>query len=136
MNLGAMYHMNNKLKEAEKSYMRALELKPGDRITTDNLSKLRNLLKSQGWSNEEEWLKRWLAKDLLVQKIICSLPNVKCPIFLLDYHIFTNHGLRNTGFHIDFIISSLGFGSVKSTQLGRDKWCIYSWSQYSHWSQS
>jgi Flp pilus assembly protein TadD len=28
MNLGAMYHMNGKLKEAEASYLRALELKP------------------------------------------------------------------------------------------------------------
>lgn len=43
MNLGAMYHMNGKLKEAEASYLRALELKPDDVTTQQNLVKLRNL---------------------------------------------------------------------------------------------
>lgn len=44
MNLGAMYHINNKLKEAEASYLRALELKPDDVTTQQNLVKLRNLM--------------------------------------------------------------------------------------------
>ena len=38
-----MYHMNGKLKEAEASYLRALELKPDDVTTQQNLVKLRNL---------------------------------------------------------------------------------------------
>ena len=47
MNLGAMYHVNGKLKEAEKSYLRALELRPNDNTTKQNLAKLRNLLKKE-----------------------------------------------------------------------------------------
>lgn len=43
MNLGAMLHMQGKLDEAEKSYTRALELKPGDKLTEENLGKLRSL---------------------------------------------------------------------------------------------
>ena len=43
MNLGAMLHMQGKLDEAEKSYTRALELKPGDKLTQENLGKLRSL---------------------------------------------------------------------------------------------
>jgi len=48
MNLGAMYHMNNKYELAEKAYMRALELKPGDPVTRENLAKLRNLMRAPG----------------------------------------------------------------------------------------
>ena len=43
MNLGAMLHMQGKLDEAEKSYMKALELRPGDQLTEENLRKLRSL---------------------------------------------------------------------------------------------
>ena len=48
MNLGAMLHMNDKLEEAESSYLTALQLKPHDAITRDNLLKLRNLMSSKG----------------------------------------------------------------------------------------
>ena len=44
MNLGAMYHVNGKLKDAERSYRRALELKPNDNTTKQNLAKLRSLM--------------------------------------------------------------------------------------------
>ena len=47
MNLGAMLHMNGKLEEAESSYLIALQLKPDDAITRDNLVKLRNLMASK-----------------------------------------------------------------------------------------
>lgn len=43
MNLGAMFHVQGKLDEAEKSYVRALQLKPGDKLTEENLTKLRSL---------------------------------------------------------------------------------------------
>ena len=44
MNLGAMLHFNSKLEEAEASYLAALRLQPGDRVTQANLQKLRNLM--------------------------------------------------------------------------------------------
>ena len=44
MNLGAMYHLNGKLEEAEQSYMEALRLKPNDQTTLQNLRKLRSLM--------------------------------------------------------------------------------------------
>lgn len=44
MNLGAMLHLQGKLDEAEKSYMKALKLRPGDQLTEENLRKLRSLL--------------------------------------------------------------------------------------------
>jgi len=44
MNLGAMLHSNGKLQEAEKSYLKALQLKPDDVITRGNLNKLRGLI--------------------------------------------------------------------------------------------
>ena len=47
MNLGAMYHLNGKLKEAEASYLKALQIKPDDQMTKDNLIKLRNLMQSR-----------------------------------------------------------------------------------------
>lgn len=43
MNLGAMLHVQGKFNEAEKSYARALELRPGDKLTEENLAKLRSL---------------------------------------------------------------------------------------------
>lgn len=43
MNLGAMLHLQGKLDEAEQSYMKALDLKPGDQLTEENLRKLRSL---------------------------------------------------------------------------------------------
>lgn len=43
MNLGAMLHLQGKLGEAEKSYMKALKLRPGDQLTEENLRKLRSL---------------------------------------------------------------------------------------------
>ena len=48
MNLGAMYHFNGKLADAEKSYLEALRLKPDDEVTTENLRKLRNLIHRNG----------------------------------------------------------------------------------------
>ena len=43
MNLGAMLHLQEKLDEAENSYMKALRLRPGDQLTEENLRKLRSL---------------------------------------------------------------------------------------------
>ena len=43
MNLGAMLHLQGKLDEAEKSYMEALRLRPGDKLTEENLRKLRSI---------------------------------------------------------------------------------------------
>ena len=43
MNLGAILHLQGKLDEAEWSYRRALELRPGDQLTEENLRKLRSL---------------------------------------------------------------------------------------------
>lgn len=43
MNLGAMYHMNKKYALAEKSYLLALQLNPGDPVAETNLKKLRNV---------------------------------------------------------------------------------------------
>ncbi|GFR98121.1 transmembrane and TPR repeat-containing protein [Elysia marginata] len=45
MNLGAMLHINGKYTQAEKAYLTALQLRPGDKVTMDNLQRLRNLLK-------------------------------------------------------------------------------------------
>ena len=47
MNLGAMLHFNGKLQEAEESYLKALELKPGDELTMKNLQKLKVLIKNR-----------------------------------------------------------------------------------------
>ena len=44
MNLGAMYHLNGKLEEAEKSYAEALRLQPNEPTTLHNLRKLRSLM--------------------------------------------------------------------------------------------
>ena len=54
MNLGAMLHVNGKLKEAEKSYLAALKLRPNDNTTKQNLAKLRNLMgeKKGTWDHE------------------------------------------------------------------------------------
>lgn len=48
MNLGAILHLNGKLKEAESNYLRALQLKPDDLITQSNLHKLWNVMQKQG----------------------------------------------------------------------------------------
>ena len=48
MNLGAMFHVQGKLDEAEKSYARALQLRPGDKLTEENLIKLRSLRQAKG----------------------------------------------------------------------------------------
>ncbi|XP_029378721.1 protein O-mannosyl-transferase TMTC2 [Echeneis naucrates] len=48
MNLGAILHLNGKLKEAEANYLRALQLKPDDTITQSNLRKLWNIMEKQG----------------------------------------------------------------------------------------
>jgi len=45
MNLGAIYHINKKYKEAEKSYTRALSIDPQDEVIQNNLRKLRNVMK-------------------------------------------------------------------------------------------
>lgn len=47
MNLGAILHMNNKLEEAEQSYLRALEIEPEHETTSQNLRKLRTLMKKR-----------------------------------------------------------------------------------------
>ena len=44
MNLGAMFHLNGKLEDAERSYMEALRLKPNEPTTLQNLRKLRSLM--------------------------------------------------------------------------------------------
>lgn len=44
MNLGAMLHYNGKLREAELSYLNALQLQPNDDVTRANLGKLRSRL--------------------------------------------------------------------------------------------
>lgn len=44
MNLGAMLHINGKYPQAEQAYLKALELKPNDKVTTENLQRLRNLM--------------------------------------------------------------------------------------------
>ncbi|KAG9342324.1 hypothetical protein JZ751_016826 [Albula glossodonta] len=48
MNLGAILHLNGKLREAESNYLRALQLKPQDVITQSNLRKLWNIMEKQG----------------------------------------------------------------------------------------
>lgn len=48
MNLGAILHLNGRLREAEENYLRALQLKPDDAITQSNLRKLRNIMEKQG----------------------------------------------------------------------------------------
>ena len=48
MNLGAILHLNGKLREAEANYLRALQLKPDDAITQSNLRKLWNIMEKQG----------------------------------------------------------------------------------------
>ncbi|KAG5830787.1 hypothetical protein ANANG_G00314290 [Anguilla anguilla] len=48
MNLGAILHLNGKLREAESNYLRALRLKPHDVITQSNLRKLWNIMEKQG----------------------------------------------------------------------------------------
>ncbi|XP_064785639.1 protein O-mannosyl-transferase TMTC2-like [Oncorhynchus masou masou] len=48
MNLGAILHLNGKLREAETNYLRALQLKPDDTITQSNLRKLWNIMEKQG----------------------------------------------------------------------------------------
>ena len=45
MNLGAILHFNGRWEEAEKSYLRALKLRPNDPVTEGNLQKLRNLMR-------------------------------------------------------------------------------------------
>ena len=50
MNLGAMLHFNGKLEDAEQSYLMALQLKPDDTVTRNNLKKLRTLMTSRGKS--------------------------------------------------------------------------------------
>ncbi|CAL8355402.1 unnamed protein product [Lota lota] len=48
MNLGAILHLNGRLREAEANYLRALQLKPDDTITQSNLRKLWNIMEKQG----------------------------------------------------------------------------------------
>ena len=44
MNLGALLHLVGKLDAAEKVYLQALRLEPGNHVTEENLAKLRSLL--------------------------------------------------------------------------------------------
>lgn len=44
MNLGAMLHLNGKLREAESEYLQALSIRPNDAVTLNNLAKLRALM--------------------------------------------------------------------------------------------
>jgi Flp pilus assembly protein TadD len=48
MNLGAMLHLNGKFVEAEESYLKSLELRPGDPTTLTNLERLHNLFSKHG----------------------------------------------------------------------------------------
>ena len=57
MNLGAMLHFNGKLEEAEQSYLMALQLKPDDTVTRNNLKKLRTLMHSRKNGNKKRWHK-------------------------------------------------------------------------------
>lgn len=41
MNFGAILHLNKKYDEAEKSYVKSLELNPDDNMTKENLLKLK-----------------------------------------------------------------------------------------------
>jgi protein O-mannosyl-transferase len=43
INLGAILHLQEKFAQAEESYLKALDLEPGDEITLLNLKRLRNL---------------------------------------------------------------------------------------------
>lgn len=45
MNLGAMLHINGKYEQAERAYLRGLELRPNDKVTMENLQRLRHLMK-------------------------------------------------------------------------------------------
>jgi Flp pilus assembly protein TadD len=42
-NLGALYHLNGRMEEAEALYQEALRLVPEDDIISTNLKRLRNL---------------------------------------------------------------------------------------------
>ena len=44
MNLGALLHLVGNLAEAERVYLRVLSLEPGNKMTQENLIKLRTLL--------------------------------------------------------------------------------------------
>lgn len=44
MNLGALLHLLSRYDEAEVYYHEALELQPGDQLTTDNLKKLKQAM--------------------------------------------------------------------------------------------
>lgn len=55
MNLGAILHLNGKLKEAEENYLLALQLKPDDVITQSNLRKLWNIMEKQGLKTSKTW---------------------------------------------------------------------------------
>ncbi len=43
MNLGALYHLTGRLEKAEASYLEALRLSPGDKLTITNIKKLRSI---------------------------------------------------------------------------------------------
>lgn len=55
MNLGAILHLNGKLKAAEENYLLALQLKPDDVITQSNLRKLWNIMEKQGLKTSKTW---------------------------------------------------------------------------------
>lgn len=56
MNLGAILHLNGKLRDAEANYLRALQLKPDDTITQSNLRKLWNIMEKQGLRTSNPWV--------------------------------------------------------------------------------
>lgn len=45
MNLGALLHIKGRLEQAERSYLQALTIRPGDQLTLENLRKLRELMR-------------------------------------------------------------------------------------------
>lgn len=55
MNLGAILHLNGRLRQAEANYLRALQLKPDDVITQSNLRKLWNIMEKQGLKTSKTW---------------------------------------------------------------------------------
>ncbi|CAG0923838.1 unnamed protein product [Notodromas monacha] len=54
MNLGAMLHLNGKYEEAERSYVKSLELRPNDATTLTNLERLHNLFEKRGIKRRKE----------------------------------------------------------------------------------
>jgi len=53
MNFGALLHLRGKLKEAEKEYIQAWTIRPGDQATRTNIQRLHNIMKSKNLTTHE-----------------------------------------------------------------------------------